>query len=128
MTDGGTGAVDVTGALESLGLTSIKGNAPYVKSGWATTKAVFGSIVKTVSSMYVQALSGAEVRSLIGREPVWDGTDFAVVVNGAEEATTNQVHTVLNNQTNAVDLRVRSETGGDPTKGAMRFNYLIFAR
>ena len=128
VSDGGTGAADVAGALESLGLSDVASNAPYVGAPTTSAKIRVGSIVRTVSSMYMQVLSGAEVRSLIGRAPNWSSGDFAAVVNGDEVACKNQVHVLLNDSTDAVDARVRGETGGDPTTGAMRFNYLIFAR
>lgn len=114
-------------------ITSLEGEvdglsskAPYVKSKSATGALYAVTVVRTVSSMYLEVMSASQVRSTIGREPEW-GRDFAVVVNGDEAASTNQVHTLLNISTHDIDARVRSETGGDPKTGSMRLDVLIYA-
>lgn len=84
------------------------------------------SVVKTVSNMYLEVMSEEQVEAVIGHKPEW-GRDFAIVANGDEAASTNQVHTLLNIATRDIDARIRSETGGDPKTGAMRLDVLIFA-
>lgn len=116
----------MAGAVAALGLTSVKSNAPYVRCARATRGLHAVSVVKTVSNMYLEVMSAAQVKGVIGHNPEW-GRDFAIVVNGDEAASTNQVHTLLNISTKDIDARIRSETGGDPKAGAMRLDVLIFA-
>ena len=127
LSGGGTGAQDAEGARESLGIASLHDRAPYVRGLSTGSKLYSVSVVKTVSSMYLEVMSAAQVKSLIGRDPIWGGSDFAVVVNGDEAASTNQVHTLLNLSTKDIDARVRSESGGAPVTGTMRLDVLIYA-
>lgn len=123
---GGTGADSADGARTALGLSNLYARAPYVKSKSATGALYAVTVVKTVTSMYMEVMNQTEVRNVIGRNAEW-GRDFAVVVNGDEAANSNQVHTLLNINTDEIDARIRSETGGDPKTGAMRLDVLIFA-
>ena len=114
-------------------ITSLEGKvgplsskAPYVRSKSATGALYAVTVVRTVSSMYLEVMSAAQVKGVIGREPEW-GRDFAVVVNGDESANTNQVHTLLNISTHDIDARIRGESGGNPTTGSMRLNVLVYA-
>lgn len=127
LSDGGTGARDAEGARESLGIASLHDRAPYVRGLSTGSKLYSTTIIKNVTSMYVEVMSAAQVRSLIGRDPIWGGNDFAVVVNGDETASTNQVHVLLNLTTKDIDARVRGEDGGAPKTGSMRLDVLIYA-
>lgn len=123
---GGTGADSAEGARTALGLGNLYSRAPYVRSKSATGALYAVTVVKTVTNMYMEVMNQTEVRNVIGRNAEW-GRDFAIVVNGDENASTNQVHTLLNITTDEIDARIRSETGGDPKTGAMRLDVLIFA-
>lgn len=124
--NGGTGADNAADARTALGLGNLYARAPYVKSKSATGALYAVTVVKTITNQYLEVMSAAQVRSTIGREPEW-GRDFAVVVNGDETASTNQIHTILNTSTHDIDARVLSETGGAPVSGAMRLDVLIYA-
>lgn len=124
--NGGTGANNAAEARNALGLDNLYARAPYVRSKSATGALYAVTVVKTITNQYLEVMSASQVRSTIGREPEW-GRDFAVVVNGDESASTNQIHTILNISTHDIDARVWSETGGAPVSGAMRLDVLIYA-
>lgn len=84
--DGGTGATSVAGAVAALGLTSVKGNAPYVRSiSPSTLKVKTGSTVVTFANSRGQLFTTAQMTSLLGRA-FNQSTDVVLVMNGDNDA------------------------------------------
>lgn len=94
---GGTGATDVEGAIEALGLTSLKGNGPYVRSASASGKVyVFSVIVQPASwktyqntVAYYDFMTASQFSSIFGRAPV-EGRDFVFAANADFRAGYNE--------------------------------------
>lgn len=84
--DGGTGASSVAGAVAALGLTSVKGNAPYVRSvSPSTLKVKTGSSVLTLKNSYGTLFTPSQMTSLLGRAFNQE-TDAVLVMNGDNSA------------------------------------------
>lgn len=85
--DGGTGATSVSGAVAALGLTSVKGNAPYVRSiNPSTLKVKTGSSVLTFKGSYGTLFTPSQMTSLLGRA-FNQATDAVLVMNGDNSAS-----------------------------------------
>lgn len=84
--DGGTGATSVAGAVAALGLTSVKGNAPYVRSiSPSTLKVKTGTSVLTFKGSYGTLFTPSQMTSLLGRA-FNQATDAVLVMNGDNSA------------------------------------------
>ena len=83
---GGTGATDVEGAIEALGLTSLKGNGPYVRSRSGSSLKVWVlSKVVNAGDGTVVVFDNTTFKALTGHT-FNQAKDFVFLMNGDESA------------------------------------------
>ena len=101
--NGGTGATSVADAVAALGLTSVKSNAPYVRSIKPTTlKVKTGSTVVAFGNSNATLFTASQMTSLLGRA-FNQATDAVLVMSGDGDAQAGQLlsaATYVNGTTN----------------------------
>ena len=123
---GGTGATDVEGAIEALGLTSLKGNGPYVRRigsmpgrltqyNFVVTPSSWVSANGTVGRFPV--LTNAQFQSAFGRS-VAEGRDFAICFNADYLGGYNTAIACRANSGGNLDMYVDPKPAG-PTRWAV---------
>ena len=125
---GGTGATDVEGAIEALGLTSLKGNGPYVRSRSPSNLRVWsGSKVVTLTDSWGTVFEPSQISSLLGRS-FNQGTDVVLVMNGDNDAQLGEILCAAAHQDGTV--RLYAKTWGNNNKvakGPCRVNWVVIA-
>lgn len=124
--DGGTGANSVAGAVAALGLTSIKGNSPYVRSiNPSTLKVKTGSTVVAFGNSNATLFTAAQLTSLLGRG-FNQATDVVLVMSGDADAQGGQLMSSATyvNGTTQVYARYRGSSDGD-AQGPGRINWVV---
>lgn len=124
--DGGTGATSVAGAVAALGLTSVKGNAPYVRSvNPSTLKVKTGTTVVTFGNSNATLFTASQMTSLLGRA-FNQATDAVLVMSGDGDAQTGQLMSASTyiNGTTQVYARYRGSSDID-AQGPGRINWVV---
>lgn len=125
--DGGTGATDVAGAVDALGLTSLKGNAPYVRAQVSGMRVYRGSKIVTITDSWSTVFTGSEIKSFIGRS--FDQTrDAVLVMNGDNTAQLGVMMATAAHSDGTVRLYTkRWDTPSGQVSGTARVNWVYVA-
>lgn len=129
MSSGGTGATDVEGAIEALGLTSLKGNAPYVRAQASSMRLYTYSVIVSVANSQCVLLNDAKIRSIIGRS-FEVSTDCVALMNGDwDNSGQAMVCAVYDQHSKCLNMRCKEYgTNNSGINGTMRINIIIATR
>lgn len=127
---GGTGATDVAGAVEALGLTSLKGNGPYVRAQVNGMRIFSGSIiVRFAGQTEAGVLSDPIIKGMLGRS--FDNTrDVALFMNGDKNASGDMILGSVLRPSDKMLIALTKQAGvgtGTAPSDNIRVNWVILA-